>query len=126
MFGKNLEITPMESLFIMVLNNTVSLSGSEIVEKITSDLGDEWTPSPGATYKIIQSLEKKGYIQETTQKTNPKDQRIRTYALTSKGKDILPKLTSRVRKIVIFTSSCCPECCEGLEVGVSEKSSSND
>ncbi|NHJ49645.1 MAG: hypothetical protein FK733_17780 [Asgard group archaeon] len=59
MLGKDLDVTPMEVFFIMVLSRPESLSGSEIVEKIKDNLGLDWTPSPGATYKILQSIEKK-------------------------------------------------------------------
>ncbi|MFX0061202.1 MAG: PadR family transcriptional regulator [Candidatus Hermodarchaeota archaeon] len=125
MLGKNLEITPMEALFLMVLYNTPSLSGSEIVQNLRSNLGEDWSPSPGATYKTVQSLEKKGLIQETTQKANRKDQRIRTYSLTAKGKVMVPEVTSRVRKIVIFTNECCPEYCEGISFGETNDSNSD-
>lgn len=109
MIGKNLEVTPTEALFLMALHSSPSLSGSGIINKLIEDLGDDWTPSPGAVYKMIQSLEKKGFIQETTEKEDRKDQRIRTYALTSRGREIVPKVTSRVRKIVVFMDECCPE-----------------
>ncbi|MHA2298751.1 MAG: PadR family transcriptional regulator [Candidatus Hodarchaeales archaeon] len=125
MLGKKIEITPMESLFLMVLHKSVSLSGSEIVQKLKEDLGDEWSPSPGATYKIVQSLEKKGFIQETTENEKRKDQRIRTYSLTTKGREIVPIITSRVRKVVIFISSCCPDCRDGLAIDDEKKSNLN-
>ena len=116
MIGKQLEITPTESLFMMILHGSPSLSGSEIVKKLNDDLGEEWSPSPGATYKIVQSLEKKGFIKETTSVENRDDQRIRTYSLTTKGKAIIPKVTSRVKKVVVFMEECCPGCCDGLIV----------
>ncbi|MGC9781171.1 MAG: PadR family transcriptional regulator [Candidatus Heimdallarchaeota archaeon] len=108
MIGKGLNATPMEAFFLMVLNDPVSLSGSEIVQNIRDNLGLDWTPSPGATYKILQSMEKKGFIQETTKKEGREDQRIRTYNLTAKGKEILPIITSRILKIALFADSCCP------------------
>ena len=76
MIGKGLEVTPMEAFFLMVLNNQTSLSGSEIVQSIRDNLGINWTPSPGATDKILQSMEKKKYIEETTQKEQRENQRI--------------------------------------------------
>ncbi|MHA1127020.1 MAG: PadR family transcriptional regulator [Candidatus Heimdallarchaeota archaeon] len=108
MIGKGLEVTPMEAFFLMVLNNQTSISGSEIVQSIRDNLGLNWTPSPGATYKILQSMEKKEYIEETTQKEQREDQRIRTYNLTKKGKELLPIITSRILKIALFADSCCP------------------
>lgn len=108
MIGKGLEVTPMESFFLMILNNPTSLSGSEIVQNIKENLGINWTPSPGATYKILKSMEKKGYIEETTKVEEREDQRIRTYALTSRGKEILPIITKRILKIALFADSCCP------------------
>ncbi|MFW9998449.1 MAG: PadR family transcriptional regulator [Candidatus Odinarchaeota archaeon] len=124
MLGKMMEITPTEALFLMVLHSTSSLSGSEIVQKLNEDLGKEWSPSPGATYKIIQSLEKKGLITETTEE-NRQDKRIRTYSLTARGRNMVPRVTSRIRKILIFASSCCPECSEGLVIVKSDKPDSN-
>ncbi|MFX1250273.1 MAG: PadR family transcriptional regulator [Promethearchaeota archaeon] len=124
MLGKNLEITSMEALFLMVLYNTPSLSGSEIVQKLRTNLGEDWSPSPGATYKTVQSLEEKGLIKETTEEANRDDKRIRTYSLTLKGKEMVPKVTSRVRKIVIFTNECCPECCEGFSIVIPDDSNS--
>ena len=53
-------------------------------------------------------MEKKEYILETTKKEDREDQRIRTYTLTKKGKEILPKITSRILKIALFVDSCCP------------------
>ncbi len=114
MFGKNLEITPMEALFLMVLNRGESISGSEIVQKINEDLGTDWSPTPGATYKIVQSLEKKEFIKETTASEHRKDQRIRTYTLTKKGQGMIPTIAFRIRKIVAFTEDCCPG--EGMKL----------
>ena len=57
----------------------------------------------------MQSLESKGYITETTELEKRDDQRIRTYALTAKGNDIVPKITSRILKLVSFVDECCPE-----------------
>ncbi len=107
MLGKDLDVTPMEVFFLMVLNIPESLSGSEIVQKIKENLGINWTPSAGATYKILQSIESKGFIQETTKEEERKDQRIRTYTLTEKGKEILPTISSRILKIAFFADSCC-------------------
>ncbi|NHJ84979.1 MAG: hypothetical protein FK734_05925, partial [Asgard group archaeon] len=73
------------------------------------NLGLNWTPSAGATYKILQSMEKKELIFETTQKEDREDQRIRTYMLTDKGNETLPIITKRILKIALFVDSCCPE-----------------
>ncbi|WP_371803706.1 PadR family transcriptional regulator [Candidatus Lokiarchaeum ossiferum] len=116
MFGKNLEITPTEAIFLLVLKKQDSISGSEIVESISSNLGSDWVPTPGATYKIIRSLENKGFIEETTGSEGRKDQRIRTYSLSSAGKSIVPKVSERFRKVVLFMDSCCPGCCDGIIV----------
>lgn len=106
MIGKGLDVTPMEAFFLMILNNRTSLSGAEIVQYIKENLGMNWTPSPGATYKILQSMEKKEYIKETTEESR-EDQRIRTYDLTKKGKEILPIITKRILKIALFADNCC-------------------
>ncbi|MHA2247111.1 MAG: PadR family transcriptional regulator [Candidatus Hodarchaeales archaeon] len=110
MFGKNLDVTPTESLFLLVLYNHTSLSGSEIVKNVKEDLGEEWSPTPGATYKIIQKLIEKEYIHETT-KTEKKnrDKRIRTYTLTPEGSKMVIKVITRMRKMIGFVESCCPD-----------------
>jgi len=121
--GKNLDITPTEALFLLVLHNQ-NLSGTEIVKRVKDDLGEEWSPSTGATYKIIQSLEKKGLIQETTDKDEDKrDKRIRTYNLTDKGKSMVLKVTGRMRKMIGFVQQCCPEGAE--EIIILKKSEKN-
>lgn len=110
MFGKNLDVTPTESLFLLVLYNHTSLSGSEIVKYVKEDLGEEWSPTPGATYKIIQNLIEKGYIHETTKKEKKdRDKRIRTYTLTSEGNKMVVKVITRMRKMIGFVESCCPD-----------------
>ncbi|MBN1328930.1 MAG: hypothetical protein JXA54_05605 [Candidatus Heimdallarchaeota archaeon] len=45
MIGKDIDVTPMEAFFLMVLNGQKSLSGSEIVQKIRENLGLNWVPS---------------------------------------------------------------------------------
>jgi DNA-binding PadR family transcriptional regulator len=114
MLGKQINLTPTEALFVMALNNAGSLSGAEIVQKIGEDLGEEWLPSAGSTYKIVQSLESKGFIEETTDEENRSDQRIRTYSLTPEGMDMLPKVGTRFRKLILFASECCPDSCDGI------------
>ena len=116
MIGKDLEITPMQALFLLVLHNSPSISGSEIVKQITDNLGEEWTPSAGATYKMVQSLQEKRFIEETTQEEKRQDQRIRTYSLTVKGKEMVLSVTARVSRIVSFMATCCPEATEGIVV----------
>ncbi len=80
MLGKDLGITPVQSLFLLVLYNSPSQSGSEIVQKLSDDLGDDWTPTPGATYKILQALILQALIKKTTEIENRKDQRFKTYS----------------------------------------------
>lgn len=108
-FGKSLDITPTEALFLLVLYNQ-NLSGSEIVKKVKEDLGENFSPSPGATYKIIQSLDNKGLIHETTDliKDEDRDKRIRTYTLTDEGRKMVLKVTNQVRKVIGFVEQCCP------------------
>ncbi len=120
MLGKDLEITPTQALFVIALYNSGSLSGSEIVHKIINDLGEEWSPTAGATYKLIQNLENKGLIEETTSEENRSDQRVRTYTLTSKGKGVVPQISNRFSKFLGFMLECCPDCCENI--GIKDKS----
>ena len=112
MFGKNLALSPTKIIFLLVLKNVQSLSGSDIVKQIKSQLGEEWKPTPGATYKILSSLQDDGYIFETTGDENIKDQRIRTYSITDKGKNIIPEVSSRFSKVLVFMNDCCPGCCD--------------
>jgi DNA-binding PadR family transcriptional regulator len=110
MFGKNLEVTPTEALFLLVLYNHKNVSGSEIVNQVKGDLGEDWSPTPGATYKILQKLLQKGFILETTNtEEEDRDQRIRTYTLTSEGNSMVVKVISRMQKVIGFMDSCCPE-----------------
>lgn len=110
MFGKNIEVTPTEALFLLVLYNHKNVSGSEIVNQVKGDLGEDWSPTPGATYKILQKLFQKGFILETTNtEEEDRDQRIRTYTLTSEGNIMVVKVISRMQKVIGFMDSCCPE-----------------
>ena len=110
MFGKNLEVTPTESLFLLVLYNQANLSGSEIVKNVKEDLGEEWSPTPGATYKIIHNLIEKGYIHETTEiDKKDRDKRIRTYNLTPEGNKMVIRVNTQMRKMIGFMESCCPD-----------------
>jgi len=119
MLGKKLAITSTEALFLMTLNISSSLSGSEVVRKLKESLGEEWSPAAGTTYKIFQSLEKKGLIQEITKELTStdqlKDKRIRKYKLTDQGKKTIPVLTQRVQKVIMFVEDCCPEYFEDTE-----------
>lgn len=108
-FGKSLDITPTEALFLLVLHNQ-NLSGSEIVKIVKEDLGEDFSPSAGATYKIIQSLESKGMIHETTDsiEEETRDKRIRKYTLTEEGRKMVLKITNQVQKVIVFVEQCCP------------------
>ncbi|MFX0015987.1 MAG: PadR family transcriptional regulator [Promethearchaeota archaeon] len=110
MFGKNLDVTPTEALFLLVLHNHNDVSGTEIVNQVKEDLGEDWSPTPGATYKILQKLLEKGFILETTNTgEEDRDQRIKTYAITSEGKTIVTKVIARMQKVIGFVDSCCPD-----------------
>ena len=61
-------------------------------------------------YKIIQSLIKKGYLHETTEvEKKDRDKRIRTYTLTSEGTKKVIRIITRMRKVIGFMESCCPD-----------------
>ena len=124
-FGKNLEVTPTEALFLLVLQNQSDLSGTEIVSMVKNELGSEWSPTPGATYKIIKNLLDKGYINDTTNMDEKnRDERIKTYTLTSEGKNIVFKIVNRMQKVVGFLDTCCPD---GTgRIVIVNKSESND
>lgn len=110
MFGKNLEVTPTEALFLLVLYNNKNISGSEIVSQVKENLGEDWSPTPGATYKILHKLVEKELILETTNtEEEERDQRIKTYSLSSEGKMMVIKVIARMQKVIGFVDSCCPE-----------------
>ena len=120
MIGKNLEITPTEALFLMILHRSPELSGVLIVKNLTNELGEDWCPSPGSTYKTISSLLKKGLVYDSTAETgeekikaehSSKYSLIKTYCLTSKGEEFLPKITNRLNKIILFAKECCSDSC---------------
>jgi len=112
LFGKNLKLSPTEIIFLLILKTEQSLSGSEIVQRITTQLGEEWKPTPGATYKILQSLLAKGFILETTDDSHRRDQRIRTYSISESGGAAIPEVSSRFNKVLVFMNDCCPGCCD--------------
>ena len=114
MFGKNLKLSPTEIIFLLILKTEQSLSGSEIVQRIDDQLGEDWKPTPGATYKILQSLQSKGFIIETTDNSHRKDQRIRTYSISESGTEIIPSVSSRFNKVLVFMNDCCPGCCDNV------------
>lgn len=124
MFVKDLAVSSTESLFLLVLYNQTNLSGSEIVKSIKEDLGEEWSPTPGATYKIIQKLIDKEYICETTEiKKEDRDKRIRTYSLTSLGKNMVSKVIIRIQKMITFVDTCCPN---GGKIVIMKKKKSDE
>ena len=110
MIGRNFEVSQLEALFLISLHNNKSMTGSAIAKKITIDLGKDWAPSSGAIYKTLDKLKNNGFIEDTTS-DSMNDKRLRTYALTIKGKQIVPKLASRIQKFVLFVEDCCPGCC---------------
>jgi DNA-binding PadR family transcriptional regulator len=108
--GKNIEVSQLEALFLISLHSDENMTGSAVARKIVEDLGEEWTPSSGAIYKTLDKLRNNGFIKDTTPK-NLDDKRVRTYSLTKKGREIVPKVASRVQKIVVFVEDCCPDGC---------------
>jgi DNA-binding PadR family transcriptional regulator len=110
MIGRNLEVSQLEALFLISLHNNERMTGSAIAKKISKDLGSDWTPSSGAIYKTLEKLKSNGFIEDTTSE-NMSDKRLRTYSLTIKGRQIVPRVASRVQKVVGFVEECCPGCC---------------
>ncbi|MHA1400661.1 MAG: PadR family transcriptional regulator [Candidatus Heimdallarchaeaceae archaeon] len=76
-------------------------------------LGNEWVPTPGATYKILQFLSKSQYIRETTDKVRPTDKRKRTYEITATGREKVKEFVAYTSMLVKFISICCPNRCLG-------------
>jgi len=127
MFGKNLEVTPTEALFLLVLYNNKNISGTEIVNQVKEDLGEDWSPTPGATYKILHKLIEKELILETTNtKEEERDQRIKTYALSSEGESMVVKVIARMQKVIGFVDSCCPEDTDRIIIMKKSESDANN
>ncbi len=113
MITQSTDITPLQSLFLMVIKSSDgSVSGAEIVRTIRSQLGNQWVPTPGARYKVLKNLLEKGLIEETTQKEERDDQRVRTYSLTDAGLQKVKEVMEQATHVFKFMSSCCSEYCE--------------
>ena len=69
------DFTSIQTLFLFVLHKHPSMTGSEIVEVIEKEIGKDWVPSPGTTYKILKKLVREGCIEETTDELNLLDGR---------------------------------------------------
>ena len=106
---ENSNITSSQSLFLFVLYSNPSLSGIQIVNKMQKKIGTDWIPTPGARYKILQKLEEKGLIEETTDYDNRKDKRIRTYKTTSNGVEMVKSQIERMNIMLEFITDCCPD-----------------
>ncbi len=102
------EFTSIQTLFLFVLHKHPSMTGSEIVSMIESEIGKDWVPTAGATYKILKRLLKLGCIIETTETGNT-DGRKRTYELSSCGRAFVKDQTERMLRLVGFFYDCCPE-----------------
>ena len=57
---------------------------------------------------------------------NLDDKRVRTYSLTEKGREIVPKVASRVQKIVLFVEDCCPSGCCSVDSSLNLKKNVNE
>ena len=102
------EFTSIQTIFLFVLHKHPSITGSEIVSIIETEIGKDWVPTAGATYKILKRLLKLGCINETTVTENT-DGRKRTYELSSCGKAFVKDQTERMLRLVGFFYDCCPE-----------------
>ncbi|OLS26244.1 MAG: hypothetical protein HeimC3_10230 [Candidatus Heimdallarchaeota archaeon LC_3] len=112
---KNEKVSPLQSMFLFVLFNSQPLSGAEIVKRLEKDIGQEWVPSAGARYKILQYLESEKLIEKTISKgQDPVDKRVSKYRLSTKGKDMVEILSNQVSKVVAFVSDCCPQYCDNV------------
>jgi DNA-binding PadR family transcriptional regulator len=60
-----------------------SVSGVEIVGKITRETGGKWKPSPGSIYPLLAGLHKKGFTQEAASDESG----MKHYSLTDSGKE---------------------------------------
>ena len=114
---KNDKVSPLQSMFLFVLRNSKALSGAEIVKRLEKDVGEEWVPTPGARYKILQYLEQENFIEKTIEKgEDPKDKRVSKYSLTKEGEKMVEELSKQMKKVYLFLSTCCPEYCDSVIV----------
>ena len=112
---KNDKVSPLQSMFLFVLFNSRPLSGAEIVKRLEKDIGEEWVPSAGARYKILQYLESEKFIDKVVSKgQDPDDKRVSKYHLSTKGKEMVEIMSKQVNKVVAFVSDCCPEYCDNV------------
>jgi DNA-binding PadR family transcriptional regulator len=65
--------------------NERPMSGAELTEAITEEMGRRWKPKPGSTYPLLKSLLQDGFTQEVPDE----DGRTRRYELTERGKKFL-------------------------------------
>lgn len=101
------ELTPLQFLFLVVLNTTEGrLNGAEIVKEIERNLGEDWTPSAGAVYKILQSLEDRGLISLLGREATP-DKRMKYYEITPEGLRVLTSYMDEEARYIKFMNRCC-------------------
>ncbi|MFX1483367.1 MAG: PadR family transcriptional regulator [Promethearchaeota archaeon] len=65
--------------------NDHAMSGAELTETITEDMGGLWTPKPGSIYPLLKNLLQDGLTQEVPDE----DGRTRRYELTEVGQKFL-------------------------------------
>ncbi|MFW9794136.1 MAG: PadR family transcriptional regulator [Candidatus Thorarchaeota archaeon] len=61
------------------------MSGAELTEAITEEMGGRWKPKPGSMYPLLKSLLRDGLTQEIPDE----DGRTRRYELTERGRKFL-------------------------------------
>jgi DNA-binding PadR family transcriptional regulator len=67
------------------------MSGAELTEAITEEMGGRWTPKPGSMYPLLKSLLQDGLTQEIPDE----DGRTRRYELTERGMKFLENHVDR-------------------------------
>ncbi|MEM3383602.1 MAG: PadR family transcriptional regulator [Nitrososphaerales archaeon] len=91
-------------IFILKATSKMPVSGTDILNQIRFYTNDEWRPSPGSIYFILNELLSKGMISEVM----GSDNNVKKYVITNKGMDTIfsfLKVADRVlRKQFIFIS----------------------
>lgn len=103
------ELTSIQTIFLFVLHRHPNSTGTDIVSIIEKEIGKDWIPTPGATYKILSRLHSAGCIIETTDLNNSTDGRKRTYELSQCGYDFVKQQSDRMLRLVGFLYDCCPQ-----------------
>jgi DNA-binding PadR family transcriptional regulator len=99
------ELSPVQFLLLLLLSRKPA-HGYELFKKINEGFGERWKLNPGAIYKTLAKLSKKGYIRQKETKDGKT-----VYETTADGEKALVEGLKWSADWVEFTKKCCPSCC---------------